>query len=147
MNPHSVVVRYWKHFVENPPTPNFLALYAIVAPLGTLFSLLAVFEEDSNWLFDLLLIGLTIFCWYLLVVNQSKKRTVRPTNLNRDQNDTSDTSGHSLSFYVALGLFTTALAVLGFLDQWVVGAIWTLLTIQNWFSAYVTWWRQKLSGY
>ena len=76
MNPHSVVVRYWKHFVENPPTPNFLALYAIVAPLGTLFSLLAVFEEDSNWLFDLLLIGLTIFCWYLLVVNQSKKRIV-----------------------------------------------------------------------
>ena len=144
VNPFSVTRRFWRILIENPPTPNLFRLYVIVAPLATLLAFYSVLEGDIEWFYSLLIIGVAIFYWYLLIENWPKKRTQKPRGFDHHQHNTSDLSAFPISFYIFLASLTTVCALLLFSDQWLIGALWSLLAVHYWYTVYIHWWKRTL---
>ena len=142
--PLSVSVRFGKSLVKNPPKPNLFKLYLFLAPLATLLAVYSVLDLEIERLYSLLTIGIAIFYWYCLIENRPKKRSQKPRSFDHHRHDTSDISAFPISFYVFLGTLSTVSALLLFSEDWLIGALFTILAIPHWYTAYKNWWGRTL---
>ncbi|MCY4128147.1 MAG: hypothetical protein OXG15_02765 [Gammaproteobacteria bacterium] len=135
---------FLQSLVQNPPKPKFVVIYAIVAPLATLFALTTLLKDEPEWFYILIFTALAIFFWYVLIRNRPMKPKNGSHKTNANAPTTSKYPKSRWHFQIFLGLATTLCALLGFFEEWRMAAAWALVAAPTWFGVYAYWWDSRL---